>query len=887
MIKNCKHCILGLAIIFAGSLSPMFTQAAQNVGIASAVLPQAKGAWPNQTAKVLQIGVDIVANERVVTDAEGKLQLLFLDGSALTVGPNSDVVVDRFVYDAEAKSGTLAFSATKGVFRLVGGKISKKTPVILRTPNAVIGIRGGIATARTDGNSVTATFLFGKNMSVESGGATVSVTRPGFQINANGGQPPGAPQQASAQQLSSELNALESDDDQGGDTGVDVNNEDVANSQLSALGSDAPPNSLAGGGGIRPGDAAGSREIAVPVNDILAEASQDTATEDASGGSSGSSSDDGLTLTDFSGRGKRGTSTLLGTSDADTTQNVALSSVSISNSLFTASSSQGSYSLTGPSVTGEFSVTGSTPYGDVTGTGFLSSDSEFLLYELSGSKQLIFAGVTTALADFPTSGVTSYEARDDFTLGGSNIPLIPSDHGGDLTPLNTAKAIIYWGTSGAGADPAFLSVTLALSGSGSSQQQAFSLLVGSIDDDDQIPPFMAGDSIGSSMTSATGDYYFYDGNIATQDSSDGGDFFGIGPDQAVLGAEQVDSTDTVLSRGIKESLRGSNTTIYPNVPLIATSSSSSLGATRSTRVMAAYVGGVARDFDSGGTFLGVHKFYSENTTSTTTVDGVTVPVNRIQTSAAYNNVEGAFNITSPLSDGIQHVTLDFGGLGTSLNENSAFIDDGHFGAIGFESGADSNPDIGVFRNTDISLSSITPSGVTMCTCSYVTWGFWGAGSPTDHTHEVALAAWVAGERVANSNLNNGATGSYSGTLIGSIANGDHSTNGTVATYTAVGSYSFDLSIGSADITVTNGTMSIDGASLPFSGPPTSTGSSVAEFVETISGSRSGVSLSGTIRGAFFGTPANTSSVPRNAAGFFAANDSDLIYQVSGIHMSEN
>ncbi len=303
--------------------------------------------------------------------------------------------------------------------------------------------------------------------------------------------------------------------------------------------------------------------------------------------------------------------------------------------------------------------------------------------------------------------------------------------------------------------------------------------------------------------------------------------------------------------------------------------------------MAAYVGGVSRDFDASGNFLGVHKFYSENTTNTTTVDGVTVPVNRIQTSAATNNVEGAFNITSPYSHGIQHVTLDFGGLGTSLNKNSAFIDDGHFAALGFESGSNGDPDIGVFRDSDISLSTITPSDVSMCTCSYVTWGFWGAGSPSDHTHEVALAAWVAGERVANSNLHNGATGNFSGTLIASVANGAHETNGTVATYTAVGSYSFKLAIGSSDITVTNGTMSIDGASMTFSGSATSMGASVTEFFETVSGSRNGVSLSGTIRGAFFGAPANSSSVPQNAAGFFSANDSGLTYQVSGVHLSES
>ena len=54
------------------------------------------------------------------------------------------MVLDEFVYDPATGSGKLAMTATKGVFRLVGGKISKSEPVTLKTPTATIGIRGGM-----------------------------------------------------------------------------------------------------------------------------------------------------------------------------------------------------------------------------------------------------------------------------------------------------------------------------------------------------------------------------------------------------------------------------------------------------------------------------------------------------------------------------------------------------------------------------------------------------------------------------------------------------------------------------------------------------------------------------------------------------------------------
>ncbi|MBT7758875.1 MAG: hypothetical protein HN732_16210 [Rhodospirillaceae bacterium] len=870
---------LMLLILGSGLLGGNVALAAQSVGVAAAVLPDVTGTAPAEAARVLRIGVDIVVNERVVTDAKGRLQLLFLDGSALTVGPNSDVVIDKFVYDPDAETGALTFSATKGLFRLVGGKISKKTQVLLKTPQALIGIRGGIVTARATDAGVTAIFHFGDRMTVESGGVTVAADRPGFQISAQEGQAPSAPVAASPQQLAVELNALESDQDQGDVAKVEVGDEDVANTQLAALGSEEAPVRLApteAPQALGPG-----QDSHVDDGIDQTDAQQQLATE--------SVSSSGLTLSGFVGRGKRGTSTAAGTLDSDATQNVALSGILIDDGTFTATSSQGAYTLRGPVAPGEFILSGdnTTPYGSVTGVGFLSSDSDFLLYELSGSQQLIFAGVPTPNAAVPTLGVSTYDMRDDFTLGGSKIPLIPALRGGNLTPDTPARAMIYWGASGTGAVPSFFSGTVAFEGTGAAQKYAASLLVAEIFSDASGRPFMHGVAVGLASPSSSADIYSYIGGISTQDAGDGSDFFGsTGPKYAVIGAEDVDSLDNVTSRGLKESQRSTDIEISPNAPLIATASPTGLGDTRSTRVMAAYAGGVSRDFDASGGFLGAHNFYSINTTGTAVVDGITVPVNRIQTSAAFNNVEGAFNIKSPLADGLPATVLDFGGLSAAFSADSGFIDDGHFGAIGFESGGAMEPDIGIIRNTDITLASITPAGTSLCTCSFLTWGFWGAGVSPGTEHDIGLAAWVAGERVLNSNLNASATGTYSGTLIGTVASGTHDANGTVAVYTAVGGYSLSVSIGASSVAVSGGSMSIDSATMSFSGSGTISGSTPTEFTGTISGSRGGLGLSGNIRGAFFGTPSNSSSAPQNVGGSFVATDAGLTYQISGVHFSE-
>ena len=206
--------------------------AATEIGVAAAVNPMAEGKPPAQESRVLRIGADMTANEKVTTGSRGQAQLLFLDGSALTVGPNSEIVLDEFVYDPATENGKLAFSATKGVFRLVGGSLSKRTPVTIRTPTATIGVRGGIAILRTGDEGVAATFLFGDEMTVASGGETETATRPGFVIQAPAGGPPNPPVPADGEQIDRTLGEFEGGGGQDGGVEIPPTDEDVAQTQI-------------------------------------------------------------------------------------------------------------------------------------------------------------------------------------------------------------------------------------------------------------------------------------------------------------------------------------------------------------------------------------------------------------------------------------------------------------------------------------------------------------------------------------------------------------------------------------------------------------------------------------------------------------------------------
>jgi hypothetical protein len=68
---------------------------------------------------------------------------MFLDKTTMTIGPNSDLLIDEFVYDPGAGSGQFAASLTRGALRFVGGQISHTAGATINTPSATIGIRGG------------------------------------------------------------------------------------------------------------------------------------------------------------------------------------------------------------------------------------------------------------------------------------------------------------------------------------------------------------------------------------------------------------------------------------------------------------------------------------------------------------------------------------------------------------------------------------------------------------------------------------------------------------------------------------------------------------------------------------------------------------------------
>lgn len=112
--------------------------AQSKIGVAAAVTNEVA-----VNARPLNAGNNVHTNERVRTGDTGAAQLLFLDETSLNIGPKSEVTLDRYIYNPNRGTGSVALSATRGAFRFVSGSLNPVSYSI-KTPQAIIGVRGTV-----------------------------------------------------------------------------------------------------------------------------------------------------------------------------------------------------------------------------------------------------------------------------------------------------------------------------------------------------------------------------------------------------------------------------------------------------------------------------------------------------------------------------------------------------------------------------------------------------------------------------------------------------------------------------------------------------------------------------------------------------------------------
>ena len=119
------------------ALTATTANAQTRIGLATSVQPEASGS----VGGTMSVGSGVHANETVRTGSSGKAGLQFHDQSNLSVGPSSQVRLDKFVYDPTKGTGSTVIEATRGTFRFSTGA-QNKGEIKVKTPYGTLGMRG-------------------------------------------------------------------------------------------------------------------------------------------------------------------------------------------------------------------------------------------------------------------------------------------------------------------------------------------------------------------------------------------------------------------------------------------------------------------------------------------------------------------------------------------------------------------------------------------------------------------------------------------------------------------------------------------------------------------------------------------------------------------------
>jgi hypothetical protein len=129
-----------VTVLFAVPMTSNAETRPATIGVAASITPSAESGT-GTAFQTLTPGSELRASQTVRTGDAGKADLVFIDRTNLTVGPASEVVLDKFVYDPVGNKGKVVLQTTRGAFRFVTGT-QDHSAYQLNTPYGSLGVRG-------------------------------------------------------------------------------------------------------------------------------------------------------------------------------------------------------------------------------------------------------------------------------------------------------------------------------------------------------------------------------------------------------------------------------------------------------------------------------------------------------------------------------------------------------------------------------------------------------------------------------------------------------------------------------------------------------------------------------------------------------------------------
>jgi hypothetical protein len=116
------------------------------VATGSAVIVRGGSALPARP------GDPVFASDTLQTGADGSLGVTLKDDTRLSLGPRTEVHVERYVYAPDRGALGMVLNFVRGVAAYVSGHMAKLAPdsIRLETPAAIVGVRGTTVAIRVE-----------------------------------------------------------------------------------------------------------------------------------------------------------------------------------------------------------------------------------------------------------------------------------------------------------------------------------------------------------------------------------------------------------------------------------------------------------------------------------------------------------------------------------------------------------------------------------------------------------------------------------------------------------------------------------------------------------------------------------------------------------------
>ncbi|MBL8669428.1 MAG: FecR domain-containing protein [Alphaproteobacteria bacterium] len=176
--------LLGGGLV-AGALAPAHAAApaaspAAACGKVTRIRGEARALRLRGATASLREGAPVFPLDLLRTAKETRLEVTFTDESKLTLGDDSELQIDTYVFDPARSEGQQFLGITQGVFRMVTGNVAKLagSPFRVRTPVATIGVRGTDFWGFQDARKLDLALLGGAGLYAQNGAGWIDITQP-------------------------------------------------------------------------------------------------------------------------------------------------------------------------------------------------------------------------------------------------------------------------------------------------------------------------------------------------------------------------------------------------------------------------------------------------------------------------------------------------------------------------------------------------------------------------------------------------------------------------------------------------------------------------------------------------------------------------------------